>query len=687
MAKEEIEIGLKVDNSGVDTLNKSLNELTETIGKLSTDLPNVVKGADDLDKKSKKTSSTLDTMKGVIAGLGVAKLAGKAFDIMSEAFMSNQVVADLVNTAIGSLKIVVNDFVNYITKNSDKIVKFFKDIFENPKEALMKFGEMIKQNIIVRVKSAIDMFGYLGEAIKNVFTGDFDKASEAVKKAGNSFLDMNTGVEDTAGKLKTAAGAIVDYTKKVVTLANQQVKSANQAKISAALLKSEISDLKNKAEKLRQVRDNENASYDERIKAAKELEGVIKQQEVKVKQYGDAVVNAAKIELSTNKTSVELRTKLIDAQTEQKQGIEDITGQLSEQKTALVSLTKEQLQNDNDLKASNLDLYYQKIKNNASLQDDELKKAEELKKINQNETTDQLKRLTDNINSTKEGTQARYDAEKAYNEKKTALGIEADNVDKSITDIKDKRSKDLLTQKLTNDQLELDNDKYKNENLIKNVIERINKEISEVKRYKDESQTILDEKYAEDIANANKLGLDTTEIKRNYEAQSLKLTQETAKSEMDLSKAKTEAQIADMEAVGNASAALSSLFGEQTVAAKGLSIATAIINTYTGATKALAQGGIAGIAGAIAVIATGLASVQKIISTPVPGGSGGSGGSSGGSAPSITQFQAPQMFGLGGEKIKSPKDYMAQRVYVTENDISKSQYRVKVIQNSAILGH
>jgi hypothetical protein len=73
------------------------------------------------------------------------------------------------------------------------------------------------------------------------------------------------------------------------------------------------------------------------------------------------------------------------------------------------------------------------------------------------------------------------------------------------------------------------------------------------------------------------------------------------------------------------------------------SIGEAIINTYTGATKALAQGGFYGIVMAAAVIAAGMAQVAKIRSQTYDGGGGGGGGSvslSGGGMPSAPALPA-----------------------------------------------
>ncbi|MEJ5092657.1 hypothetical protein GEO21_21680 [Sphingobacterium faecium] len=74
----------------------------------------------------------------------------------------------------------------------------------------------------------------------------------------------------------------------------------------------------------------------------------------------------------------------------------------------------------------------------------------------------------------------------------------------------------------------------------------------------------------------------------------------------------------DLQAVSGALGALSGLVQENSAMNKALATSSAIIDTYVGANKAIAQGGFFGIATATAVIATGLANVKKIMSTKVP---------------------------------------------------------------------
>ena len=91
-----------------------------------------------------------------------------------------------------------------------------------------------------------------------------------------------------------------------------------------------------------------------------------------------------------------------------------------------------------------------------------------------------------------------------------------------------------------------------------------------------------------------------------------KLQADEIKKEMALreQQAAAEKQMAE-DTLAMLGGALSTLFGDT----KEVAIAEAIINTYLGATKALAQGGIWGVVQAAIVIAAGLAHVAKIQST------------------------------------------------------------------------
>jgi hypothetical protein len=163
---------------------------------------------------------------------------------------------------------------------------------------------------------------------------------------------------------------------------------------------------------------------------------------------------------------------------------------------------------------------------------------------------------------------------------------------------------------------------------------------------------------------------------------------ETAKVRVDIERAATETKL------GIITAALSTVadaVGRNTIAGKALAVAQATIDTYLGATKALATypppfGAIA----AGTVILAGLLNVRKIISTQIPtmGGVGGGSSSGGGgsmsvpsiAAPTVSSPGAPQLQGGGGV---NPSSQIAQslaqasgkpvQAYVVSTQMSSQQ--------------
>ena len=133
------------------------------------------------------------------------------------------------------------------------------------------------------------------------------------------------------------------------------------------------------------------------------------------------------------------------------------------------------------------------------------------------------------------------------------------------------------------------------------------------------------------------------------------------------------------------------LVDQNSVAGKAISISQAIINTYLGASKAIAQGGVFGPIAAAATIAAGLVNVQKIISTKVPsakgrgtvGGGGGGGSISASSAAPIQPLgEQAQLTQLNQSSINAIGN-QSMRAYVVETDVTSSQQRIAAIQQRA----
>lgn len=111
-------------------------------------------------------------------------------------------------------------------------------------------------------------------------------------------------------------------------------------------------------------------------------------------------------------------------------------------------------------------------------------------------------------------------------------------------------------------------------------------------------QAELDAQYAQEIAAAEKIGADTALIQSKYE-----------KAKEDNTRARINAELTMTAGLAGQ---MSTLLGEESAIGKAFGVVQATINTYIGATKALAQGGILGIAQAAVVIAFGMKQVASI---------------------------------------------------------------------------
>lgn len=134
-------------------------------------------------------------------------------------------------------------------------------------------------------------------------------------------------------------------------------------------------------------------------------------------------------------------------------------------------------------------------------------------------------------------------------------------------------------------------------------------------------------------------GVKGLEVQKDMDIKALDQQQKTSEVSQEIN---LQEQQAKLQVIGDALGAVAQAVGENTVAGKALAIAQATINTYQGATLALATypppfGAIA----AGVVIAAGLLNVKKIVSQKVPKPPGTNLRGAGGSGASASQPQTP----------------------------------------------
>jgi len=456
---------------------KDLEKLTSEVDNLNTGLETTNKEVGVLNKGGKAFNTLKKGARGVAGGfrmMGTAlKAAGiglvlTAFASLKTLFEENQKVVDAFNIAFESLAIAFNDFFNYISDNVETVSGFFKKIFDDPLESLKTLGTAIKNNLIERVKSAIDAFGFLATAMKKLFARDFDGALKAVKQAGKELVDVTTGVDNSVDKItktvEEGVNSLTEYTKSTVEAATANVELKKQADLAAVANQGLIEKYDLQAESLRQIRDDERNSIEDRKKANDELAIVLDQQEKAMLSNAKISLRAAQAELKKDKDNVEFKKAVMEAENELAAVRAQVAGFRSEQQANDLALSREELEMSNSKLESENNLSIERKRFNAEQIEDDLARLQKQKEIDAIEKEIQTTRLQGIIDAANSGTQAKIDAEIALNEFLEQSRQQELTREKEIADAKKAIDDKATADAIANQELLDEKDKEKAEN-------------------------------------------------------------------------------------------------------------------------------------------------------------------------------------------------------------------------------
>ena len=666
-AKAIAEINAKIDENNrlMNSSNSQLEQQKVNIGNYGDEFKNAASNLNPLNgglegfiQRSGEAGGAGNLVANSLGGmaqgfLGVAK-AGLAF------------IATPVGAFVLALVVVFGAVTNAMNRSEEataKITKVFA-LFSGVINALLK--------AIVP----------LGEYFINYYVKTLEKVAEATDKAfqaissGLKFLGFNDAaksVDDFTGSVKDSIKASQDLAAAELSLE----KSQRKARLTQLQYQKE-------AEKFRQIRDDENRSIAERIKANDDLGATLKRQlkdELAIAQTALKVANLRiKAEGSTKATldaQADALTQIADIQ-------ERITGQESEQLANRVSLQKEaaekvkKIQEDQKARA---DKAFQDSLKNAQNEIEILK----LKAAASNLTTEQQLANAQKVfdletalakKSTSGSDQTKALLEARQNLSSSILEITAKQIDKEI----EQQNRIVAAQKATTAEI-YDAQTQSAEDLAKAQILRLDKRLLSEKAYadevarinsaKNETLTAIQANFDEAetanrlVAEANRKALDevafqiklqdiqdrnATEneiqaalLQANYDNELVLLNQSLANKEISeelyLQKkslaekkfrsdtVKNDKILAEQKKANNigmaqdAIGALQALFEES----KALSVASALLNTYEGISAALKAPTIAQrIIGVTFATATGFAAVKNILKTNKNSSSSGS---------------------------------------------------------------
>lgn len=419
MEKIEFELVAETQqsNKNIEKVNKSIVDLNKNLDVTAKDAKDGMAAIDEGAKKAGKSSFSLGKiMKGAFAifgGAGIVALAVKIFNKFYEVLQQNQNVANLFAVATEAVSLVLNDLVNFLINNVSQVTDFMKALFEDPLGSIDKLKVAIKQGFIDRFNEALEVLGYLGSAIKKVFSGDFSGAMEDVKEAGKQTVDVFTGVDDSFDEV---AKTVSNYTKEIVKTAQANVELANSAELATAKNQGLLESFDFANEKLRQTRDEERNSIDDRIKANNELRDNLKEQEKLMLANAQIALDAANAQLSKDKDNIEFKKAQIEAENELAAVKATIAGFESEFKANDLALDKEKIELTNSKLESETNLSIEKKRLNAEQIDDDLLRLQRMQEIDAEEQVLQQNRLQRVLDEAGEGTQAKVDAQIALDE-------------------------------------------------------------------------------------------------------------------------------------------------------------------------------------------------------------------------------------------------------------------------------
>jgi len=553
--------------------------------------------------------------------LGQASNAMSGLGKQMWALVANPIGA-IIAALVGAITLLYKAFTS-TNEGADKLDQALAGLgaaFEVVMNAIAKVAD----NLIGLFENPQKALSDFSDMLKENITNRFEGLLELLPQLGKAISLLFEGEFSEAGKVATdAVGKVALGVEDITDKVSAGIDAINQLGAEAVSAANQAA----KIEKILQgVEDGERALRIERSKQAKQLATARLQMEDDTATFESRIEALKKVADSEEELAAK-ELKLAKA----KANAISARNKLTDASDEALSKEAEAIARVNDLEAESIMRKRKVVKSIESLNNQ--KTASE---------KDAAKAVEDALKATEQANKEALD-------NRIKLAEEGINAEQD--------AKKLLALKTIEDQKEL------NAELERIEMERTMKMIDSKKSFQ-LSTTELELKAAQDLANKK-----------------FDIEKENADKEKDLAKSSFDAKIAIFEATSNALGSIGQLVGEQTQLGKSLAVAQAIIDTYAGATKAFAQGGILGYIGAAGVAAAGFANVRKIMATDIPGQSASGGAPSMGPSVSIiggTADPSAQMAASLNKNMNKPA-----KAYVVGNDMSSQQALDRRIQTNA----
>lgn len=304
--RNNLNAGTAEGKARIDQINKSLDANN---AKIKDNVSGVEKQRMNIGNYASALDGLVPGLGGFVSGLqgitkaGLAFIAtpigavigaiGLALGALTAYFKGSEEGQDNLNKVVAVGKAIFEQFMNVVEAVGEAIF----NAIENPKQALIDFGNLIKENIVNRFVGMAELIPQLGKAIGLLFEGEF---VEAGKVAFDAVTKVTTGIADASSKIEgliTETGKLIDQGiangNKLASLQRQIDVSERAMLVSRAQVALEVAKLREKA--LSQEGDARRKTIQEAIDLEKELSDQevqlatlrLKQKQLELQSEGD----------------------------------------------------------------------------------------------------------------------------------------------------------------------------------------------------------------------------------------------------------------------------------------------------------------------------------------------------------------------------------------------------------------
>jgi|TARA_Y100000022_G_scaffold49193_1_gene41634 hypothetical protein len=477
-----------------DKAEKDLKNVAKASDDAADGVEKVNKGLEKTNKEAKKTSRLGKAFgiakkgaKGLAGGFRMIGTALKAAGIglIVSLFLALKSALEQNQKAMDALAVVTET----ISIAFSEVAKVLKEVYDNVSKASENFDALGKVmggilTLVITpfklgfqgIKAAIvgaqlaweDSFlgGKDPEKIKEL-KAELDEIKGDVVEIGTEAVEAGKSIVENAGEalseVADIGSQVIDGLKEIsveaaIENAKANVELKKSAELAAVANQGLIEKYDRQAEQQRQIRDDERKSVADRKKANEQLAAILEKQETAMKANAKTQLKSAEAILKKDEENVEALIAKREALNELAAIEATIEGFRSEQKVNAAALQKEEQELINSRLESENNLTIERKRINAEQIEDNIERLEKLKEIDAQERDIELKRLQSIIDTANAGTQAKIDAEIAFNEAKLEFDRQALERAKELADAQVAANKEKNDKKDADDEAQKEKD-------------------------------------------------------------------------------------------------------------------------------------------------------------------------------------------------------------------------------------